>query len=298
VRKAEAPRWAWGSDILTHMSHVEKLYWPAEGLTKLDMLNYYRQVAGVMLPHLADRPVTLRMYPDGIQGHDYYRRDLPDHAPSWLQSIDYAPETGSGISKLLIDDAKALIWLADQGAIEFHPWAAKAPDLAVPDQAILDLDPGDEAGFDEVLEAAQHLYERLQRMGLQSFPKTSGGRGLHVYLPLEPGYSFANVRGWVKGMAEEMASAFPELVEVAHGATHRGRRVTIDHAQNSIGRNTAAPYTLRALPGAPASTPLTWEEVHEGRIRPLDFTLRTLPERVERVGDLFAPILKTRQRLP
>jgi bifunctional non-homologous end joining protein LigD len=281
------------------VSHLDKPFWPEDGLTKGDMLRYYLSVASVILPYFKDRPVTLRIFPDGIHGFSYYRRDLPDNAPAWLCSVDYQPETSKSVIQLpLIDDEAGLVWLANQGSIEFHLWGSRTLNLGQPDMAIFDLDPGDEASFADVLQAALRLRDALERLGLQGYPKTSGGRGLHVYLPLAPGHTFDAVRAWVKALAEQLAATYPDLIAVAHGATHRGRQVTIDHAQNSIGRNTAAPYTLRAQPGAPVSTPLTWSEVEDGQIHPSDLTLRVLSQRLRQMGDLFAPVLQGGQLLP
>jgi len=275
------------------VSNLDKPFWPEDGLTKGDMLRYYQAVAPTMLPYFKDRPVTLRVFPDGIHGFSYYRRDLPENAPEWLRSVDYHPKTSEDVIQLLlIDDAAGLVWLANQGSIEFHLWASRASDLAQPDRVIFDLDPGDEATFALVLQSALHLREALARLGLQGYAKTSGCRGLHVYLPLAPGHTFDAVRAKVKTLAKQLAAAHPDLIAVAHGTTHRGRQVTIDHAQNSIGRNTAAPYILRAHPGAPVSTPLTWDEVEAGQVRPSDLTLRVVPQRLQQVGDLFAPVLQ------
>jgi bifunctional non-homologous end joining protein LigD len=263
------------------------------------MLRYYTTVAAVMLPYLKDRPVTLHVFPDGIHGFSYYRRDLPENAPSWLRSVDCHSETSQYVIRLpLIDDVAGLVWLANQGSVEFHLWGSRASNLAQPYMAIFDLDPGNEATFADVLQAALRLHDALERVGLRGYPKTSGGRGLHVYLPLAPGHTFDGVRAWVKALAEQLAAAHPKLIAVAHGATHRGRQVTIDHAQNSISRDTAAPYTLRAHPGAPVSTPLTWDEVEDGHLHPSDLTLRTVPDRLERGGDIFAPVLQKDQHLP
>jgi bifunctional non-homologous end joining protein LigD len=281
------------------VSNLDKPFWPEEGLTKGDMLQYYLDVAPVMLPYFKDRPVTLRIFPDGIHGFSYYQRDLPEKAPEWFRSIKYHPKTAKHVIQLpLIDNAAGLIWLANLGSIEFHLWGSHGPDLAQPDMVILDLDLGEKASFVDVLQAALRLRETLDRLGLKSYPKTSGGRGLHVYLPLAPGYSFEAVRIWVKKLARQLATTYPNLITIPHGATHQGRQVTIDYAQNSIGRNTAAPYTLRARPGAPVSTPLTWEEVEEGRLTPSDFTLKNIPQRLQKVQDLFAPVLRGDQYLP
>jgi bifunctional non-homologous end joining protein LigD len=280
------------------VSNLDKVLWPEDGFTKEDMLRYYEAIAPTMLPYLKDRPVTLRGFPDGIHGFSYYHRHLPDSAPAWLRSVDYHPETSDDIVLLpLIDDAAGLVWLANQDSIELHLWGSRASNLSQPDWAIFDLDPGDEAGFADFLQAALRLWDALGRLDLRGSAKTSGGRGLHVYLPLSPGHTFDAVRAWVKALAAQLAAAYPELIAVAHGATHRGRLVTIDHAQNSIGRNTAAPYTLRAQPGAPISTPLSWDEVEDGRLHPSDLTLRVVPERVQQVGDLFATVLQGYQHL-
>lgn len=281
------------------VSHRDQVYWPDDGLTKRDMLDYYRAVAPALLPHCRGRPVTLRVFPDGIRGSSYYQRDLPDDAPAWFRTADYLPaSTGRTVHLPIIDDADALLWLANRGCVEFHLWSASLPDLASPDQAIFDLDPGDRAPFGAVLEAALRLRHDLLRQGLEGYPKTSGGRGLHVYVPLARGPSFEAVRAWVQAVAERLAAAHPALIALAHGATHRGDRITIDAAQNSRGRNTAAPYTVRALPGAPVSTPLTWQEVADGRFHPAAFTLRTVPGRLSRVGNLFAPVARAGQALP
>ncbi|MBC7261718.1 MAG: DNA polymerase domain-containing protein [Chloroflexi bacterium] len=281
------------------VSNLNKVFWPEDHLTKEDMLRYYQMVAPTMLPYQKDRPVTLRVFPDGVLGFSYYRRDAPEHAPAWLRYVDYQPETSARVIQLpLIDDAASLLWLANEAAIEFHTWASCVTNLAQPDMAILDLDPGDKASFGDVLQAALRVRDALEELNLRSYPKTSGGRGVHVYLPLESGHTFEEVRMWVKTLAERLAVSYPDLIAVAHGATHRGHQVTIDHAQNSIGRNTAAPYTLRARPGAPVSTPLTWSEVEAGQISPADLNLHTLSERLQQVGDLFAPVLQGGQRLP
>ncbi len=281
------------------VANLSKVFWPEDHLTKENMLRYYQIVAPTMLPYLKDRPVVLRVFPDGIHGFSYYRRDVPKHVPAWLRYVDYQPETAAHLIQLpLVDDTAGLLWLASEGAIEFHTWASCVTDLAHPDMVVLDLDPGEEVTFGEVLQAALRVRDALDKLNVRSYPKTSGGRGLHVYLPLEPGYAYEEVRMWVKTLAERLALSCPDLIAVAHGTTHRGRQVTIDHAQNSMGRNTAAPYTLRARPGAPVSAPLSWSEVESGQIRPKDLNLRTMSERLQEVGDLFAPALQRDQRLP
>ena len=281
------------------LNHPDRVLWPGDGLTRADLLAYYRDIAPVMLPHLADRPVTLRTYPEGIDGPSFYKRDMPDHAPAWLRAVDYTGQsTTRTIQVPLIDNAAGLVWFANTGTIEVHAWSARTPLLDQPDQAIFDLDPGESATFTDVLQAALLVREALEQDGVQGYPKTSGRHGLHVHVPLAPGSSFLEVRTWVKSIAERLETSQDSLVAVARGATHRGESVTIDYAQNSIARNTAAPYTARATPGATVAAPLSWQEVADGTVRPGDFTLRTMPARVATHGDLLAPVLLGGQHLP
>jgi bifunctional non-homologous end joining protein LigD len=275
------------------------VYWPEEGLTKRDLLRYYQVVAPTLLRYLAERPVTVRIYPNGIGGASYYRRTRPADAPSWIRGVDYQPKTAERIDHLiLVDDEASLLWLVNRGAIELHVWSSRLPNLDLPDQAIFDLDPGERATFANVRRVAGLVRRELAGLGLHGYPKTSGGRGMHVCVPLVPGPSFEQVRAWVNVVGKRLTAAHPDLVALPEGATHRGDRVTIDAAQNSLGRNTAAPYTVRAFPSAPVSAPLTWEEVEAEDVAPSSLNLRTMPTRLAARGDLFAPTLQLAQRLP
>jgi len=265
---SSAIRWTLDGHRLT-ISHPDKLYWPADGITKRAMLEYYRTMASVLLPWFKDRPVTIRTFPDGIEGFSYYRRDLPERTPSWLRSGRYrTATTGTDIQVPLIDDAAGLVWFGNRGGIEFHLWASRMPHPDHPDLAVFDLDPGPATPFANVLQATLLLRAYLEDLGLRSYPKTSGARGLHVYLPIAAGHTFARVRGFVRTVTTALARNHPELMAIPHGGTHRGAGVRIDYAQNSIARNTAAPYTVRARAGAPVSTPLSWTEVNGGRSFP------------------------------
>ena len=283
---------------VVEVKHLDKIFWPRDGLTKGDMLTYYREMGRVMVPYFRDRPVTLRIFPDGIHGFSFYRRDAPERAPSWIRQVDYKPKTAARVIQLpLVDDVAGLIWLANKGSIEFHLWASRWPHLEQPDWAVFDLDVGRGVSFGMVLEAALALREYLQARQMDGYCKTSGGHGLHVYVPLTPGYTFEQVRAWAYSVAVHLSQAHPQLIAVPHGSTHKSKRVTIDYAQNSIGRNTAAPYTLRARLGAPVSTPLTWEEVEHGRFRPSDFNIHTVPPRVRELGDPFADLLRVQYHI-
>ena len=295
---ASAETWHLGNQAV-QVTLLKKIYWPQTGFTKGDLLTYYRQIAPVLLPYLKERPVTLRMYPQGVEGTSYYLRDCPADAPGWLRQVTYQPKTVNHPVPLpLIDTAAGLLWFANQGAIEFHLWGSRTPDLTQPDLAIFDLDAGSTASFAAVQEATLRLHDALEQAGVRGYPKTSGGGGLHIFVPLAPGYTFERVRQWVKAVGNELASNFPDLIEPARGGTHRGGRVTVDYAQNSLGRNTAAPYTLRAHPEHPTvSTPLSWEELDAGSMHPTSFTPQVVFERVSRMGDVFSPVLQAGQRI-
>jgi len=280
--------------------NLAKVFWPGRGYTKGDLLRYYRAVAPVLIPYLRGRPLTLKMCPDGLAGACFYRRKLPGFAPDWMPRVYYNPRTKSGrVPLVLVEDEAQLVWLVNLAAVEFHVWASRAADLAHPDWLVLDLDPGDESGFEAVLESALLVREELRRLRLDGWPKTSGGRGLHVLVPLEPGrYTHAQTRAWARSFAGRLAERSGGLLRLPHGATHRGLGVFVDYAQNGYGRNTAAPYSVRARPGAPVSAPLSWDEVATGGFEPGGFNLRSMPARLEERGDLLAGFLETRQRLP
>ena len=293
-----AETWHLGNQTV-HVTHLEKVYWPQTGFTKGEVLDYYRQIAPILLPYLKDRPVTLRMYPQGVEGTSYYLRDCPVDAPEWIRRVSYQPKTVNHPVPLpLLDTAAGLLWFANQGAIEVHLWGSRTPDLTQPDLVIFDLDAGSTASFDVLREAALRLHDALAQAEVRGYPKTSGGGGLHIFVPLAPGPTFERVRRWVKAVGSELASSHPNLIAPVRGATHQGGRVTVDYAQNSLGRNTAAPYTLRAdLDHPMVSTPLTWEELDAGTMHPANLTPQVVFERLRQMGDLFAPVLQIDQRI-
>jgi bifunctional non-homologous end joining protein LigD len=285
-----------GQDV--EVTSLDRLLWPDDGLKKADLLSYYREMSSNMLRYIEDHPVSLRVFPRGIDANGYYRRRIPDNAPAWIAAIDYQSGSRSDVSRIPVIRAAAdLVWFANQGTIEFHMWSAKQADIEHPVWAVFDLDPGDRAGFDAVRRAALVVRELVVADDLEPFVKTSGARGMHVFVPIEPANEMSAVREWVQGIAERAAEEHPDLIQPGAAETHRGKKVTVDDAQNSVARNTAAPYTLRALPGAPVSAPLTWDEVEAGGFTPEDFTIRTLPKRVDEVGDPWESAEKARRSL-
>src|SRR5258708_11228114 len=224
--EADAAVWRVGERDV-RVTHLSKLYWPATGVTKGDVLWYYRAVTPTLLPHLRDRPITTRVFPEGASGPSFYRRDPPEYAPDWLRRATYHPKTAKRSTQAstltLIDDAAGLIWLANAGSIEFHPWSAKLPNLERPDQAIFDLDPGEAASFADVCQAALLLRSQGARDGLQSYPQTSGGRGRPLYVPLAPEPPLERGRPWGKTPTERLAPARPALAVFATRRTAPAR---------------------------------------------------------------------------
>jgi len=288
-----------GQELL--ISYPEKLYWPKDGLTKLDLLNYFKAISATILPYFKNRPATLHYFPRGIEGFSFYRRNFEDKDQYLIRTIPYKEiSQEKTIHVPLIDSQASLLWLASKGAVEFHLWGSKTPDYEHPDIAIFDLDVSRDIIFERVLEAAWYLHELLESMNLKGYPKTSGGTGLHVYVPIKTQYSFEFVRNWVKSIGEQLAVDHLNLISTSKdkGATHKSNKIIVDYMQNVVSRNTAAPYTVRAYEKAPVSTPLSWNEIKKGKIKPTDFTIKNIPDRVAKLGDLFSDVLTKKQQLP
>ena len=283
---------------VVEVTHPEKVLWPEEGITKGDLAAYYRTMAPVLLPHLHDRPLVMRPYPRGIAAPSYYRQTLPATAPDWLPRYAHvAKADGKPNAMPLAQHEAVLVWLANQAAIELHAWLSRVDRPDAPDFVVFDLDVVDGGLFPLALRVAVLLREELERAGLHGYAKTSGGDGVHIYVPITRGPSFEDTRTWAVGLAEHLREQHPDLVATDARLAGRAEKVLVDYAQNSHGRTTAAVYSVRPRPGATVSTPLLWEEVEAGQIRPRDFTIRTVPARVEEVGDLFAPVLVGGQEL-
>ncbi len=283
------------------INHPNKLYWPEDKISKLALLTYYKEMAATLLPYFKNRPVTLHYFPRGIHNFSFYRRNFDQKTNSPIQTVDYQEVSQDKTIQLpLIHTEEGLLWLVSKGCIEFHLWSAKAIDFLHPDMAIFDLDIGNNTPFNKVLKAALVTRDYLKKQGIVVYPKTTGGTGIHLYVPIKPIYDFKTVRMWVKSVGGRLSKMYPELVttEKSGRKTHQGNRVTIDYSQNSIGRNTAAPYTVRAYRLAPVSTPLHWYEVEKGGFKPTDFNLKNLPARIAKEGDLFEGTLKNQQQLP
>jgi bifunctional non-homologous end joining protein LigD len=263
------------------LTNLDRVLWPAAGFTKGDMLDYYRAVAPVLLPHIAGRPLTLRRFPEGVDGPNWFQTNCRG-APPWVRVAPIAGRRGGAFSMCVVDDVASLLWVVNLGTVELHPHPVLADDPARSNLLVLDLDPGDRAGLPECCEVALLLRERLPGTPVV---KTSGSLGLHVYARIEPAPD-TETKVVARALAEELAAERPDLVVARAGRDERAGRVFVDWLQNDATRSTVAPYSLRAAPWPLVSAPLSWAEV-ESRQPPLVDAARALA-RVAELGDLFA----------
>jgi bifunctional non-homologous end joining protein LigD len=273
------------------LTNLDKIYYPEDGYTKGDLLKYYDAVAPLILPHLKDRPLSLKRYPNGIHEPFFFQKNTPESYPDWLRT-----ETIDGIRYVLAQDKKSLMYLTNLGCIDENPWMSRIGSLENPDYILIDLDPY-ECEFRKVVEAALLVKEKLDKIGLRGYPKTTGGDGMHVYIPIKPEYTYEQARSFAEVIARLLAAERPDLFTTPRSVAKREKdRVYFDYLQISESKTIAAPYCARAYPGAPVSTPLTWEEVTP-KLHPSQFNIKDAPKRFARVGDLFEGVLKKPQSL-
>lgn len=270
------------------LSNLDKEFFP-EGYTKGDLIQYYASVADVLLPHLVDRPLSMSRYPDGIDGPQFYEKRAPGHQPDWMATTPVPSDSQGGeIEFLLADRRESLMWFANMGCVEVHPFHSRAGSLEYPDYAIFDLDPAAGAEWAQVVAGARLVGIALDQLGLAGYPKLSGARGMHVYVPLEPVHTFERVRRFVGEVGRYLVAANPDDLTMEWDKPKRTGKVFVDHNRNASGQTIASVYSVRPRPGAPVSAPLRWDEV--GTVRNGDVTIANLWERLQRQGDLFAPV--------
>jgi bifunctional non-homologous end joining protein LigD len=281
------------------LTHLERLYWPGEGYTKGDLVRFYYEVADFILPYLKDRPLIMKRYPGGIEGPFFHQHDV-NEAPSFVRTVPLEVEDGGGheVDYIVGDNAATLLYMANLGAIERHPWHSRVKDLEHPDWFVFDLDPGEGVEFETICDVALTTREVLARVGLESYPKTSGSRGIHVYVPVEPVYEYGQIAELAEQLATVVAREQSRVATVERSKRKRGvGMIYVDHMQNARGKSVVAPYSVRPKPGATVSAPLEWKEVERKKIKTADFHIKNMLKRLERKGDLFQPVLKKGQRL-
>ena len=280
------------------LTNLQKVYWPQEEYTKGDLIAYYRDVAPFILPYLRDRPLSLHRHPDGIAGKSFFQKDVSRNPPPpWVETVPiHSESTGKTGRYAVCQDAATLLYLANLGCIEMNPWNARVESLDNPDYLVLDLDPVD-VSFSRVIESALAVRKVLDRAGVESVCKTSGKRGLHVFVPLGARYSHEMARQFAEVVAELVHAELPGTTSLERSPRKRMRKVYLDYLQNRRGQTVVAPYSVRPEPGATVSTPLRWREVSKG-LDPTRFTIRTTLRRLNTIGDLWQPVLKGGTNLP
>ena len=278
------------------LTNLAKTFFPGAGITKGGLLQYYADVAPVLLPHLRERAMVMKRFPNGIHGKFFFMKRTPPGAPEWLERCTVEHASGNVIDFPIVNDLASLLWTVNLGCIDLNPWYARCDDTDRPDFLHFDLDPVPPATFDRVRETALRIRAALEKLGAKTYVKTTGSQGLHVYVPIVRGPTQKQVWGFAKAMARAMESEAPELATAVYRIADRpAGRVLVDYNQNAWGRTLASVYSVRAKEGAHVSTPVTWDEVEAG-VRIEDFSLRNVPSRVRELGDLWKPLLGRRGR--
>ncbi|HVS90812.1 MAG TPA: DNA ligase D [Mucilaginibacter sp.] len=270
-------------------THLSKVYWPDDGVTKRDMLNYYYQVAEYILPYLKDRPQTLNRFPNGIRGMSFYQKDIKDKSPEWMDSFPYVTSDGEHKEFAVACDEDSLLWMASLGCIEMNPWFSRIQSPDNPDYCVIDLDP-DKHHFDQVIAAALEVKAVLDALDVPSYPKTSGSTGMHIYIPLNAKYTYDQSQMFGRLIAKLVHDQIPEYTSVERQIKNRQGKMYIDFLQNRPGATLAGPYSLRPKAGATVSMPLHWDEVKAG-LTMRDFTIFNTIARLKETGDLFKGVL-------
>ena len=280
--------------VTVKLTNTAKVLFPGDGITKGELAEYYAQVAGRMLPYLRDRPIAMARYPDGITKQRIFQKNPADYFPDWITSVEVKKQDGT-LRHVICDKAATLVYLANQACIEFHVFGSRTPDLDRPDQIVVDFDPEDQRGFGDARRCALWLRALLEdELGLTCYVKTTGGKGLHVHIPLNRREDFDVARGLAREAADVLTARHPDVITTEQRKEARGGRVYADVMRNSYAQTAAAPYSVRARPGATVATPLHWEEVEDEGLSPDRFTLRTLAARLSATPDPWAGMTRHR----
>jgi bifunctional non-homologous end joining protein LigD len=278
------------------LTNLRKPFWPDLGITKGDLLQYYADVAPVLLPHIRDRAMVMRRYPNGAAGASFFMKEAPTPRPAWIRICAIDHGDGKVVNFPVIDDRPTLLWLINLGCIDLNQWYARCDDVYRPDFLHFDLDPGEGTTFEQACECALIVREALTALGMKPYVKTTGSRGLHVYVALARGPLQEVVHTFAKALATELTSRHPKLMTVGYRVAARPKgRVVVDYKQNAWGQTLASIYSVRPKPLATVSTPVTWKEVEKG-IRLEDFRIDNVRQRIAKLGDLWKPLLAKKER--
>ncbi len=275
-------------DRVVKITNPDRVYFPTRGETKLDLANYYLSVADGIVRALHDRPCMLHRYPEGVGGEKIYQKRLPKGAPDWVQTAEVSFPSGRTADELCVTEIASVIWAVQMSTVEFHPWHTRRPDVEMPDELRIDLDPQPGTDFEDAKRVAGLVHEVLDDLGAIGWPKTSGNRGVHVYVRISPDFGFREVRRAALAFAREVERRAPEEVTTAWWKEERGAKIFVDFNQNAKDRTIAAAYSVRGFDYGPVSAPVTWAELPD--VETSDFTIATMPERFARLGDVHAEI--------
>ncbi|MFZ0120320.1 MAG: DNA polymerase ligase N-terminal domain-containing protein [Pseudonocardiaceae bacterium] len=285
------------------LTNLDKVLFPGRDeeppVSKRDLIRYHAMIAPFMLPYLVGRPVNSHRFPDGVDRPGFWHKEVPSHAPRWL-SRWHREDADPGETQYyaVIDSVPALVWLANFAAVELHPWTSKLPDIHQPTWALIDIDPGSRSSFDDVLVLARLYRVALDHLGVEAIPKVTGQRGIQIWVPVRPGYTFADTRAWVEQVSRAVGRTVPELVSWEWHKDRRDGLARLDYTQNAINKTLVAPFSARPAAGAPVSVPIHWDELQDPELRPDLWTIRTVLDRVRSVGDPLAPLIGRSQELP
>lgn len=281
------------------LTNLDKVLFPEPGFTKRDLIRYYVTIAPTMLPYLRGRALNLWRWPDGVEGKHFWQKEIPSHAPEWISRWTY-PEAGSSEAHTYIvaDSVATMAWLANHATIDMHPWTSRTEAYKRPTYALVDIDPGDRTGWEEVLALARLYRTAMEHLGVRGWPKVTGKRGIQVWVPVRPIYTFEQTRDWVETVSRAVGSTLPELVSWEWEKSARRGRARLDFTQNAVNKTLVAPYAVRPVAGAAVSAPVEWEELDDPDLRPDRWNIASIELRLAERGDLFRPVLETEQELP
>jgi bifunctional non-homologous end joining protein LigD len=285
------------------VTNLDKVLFPArrgeDPVTKRDFLRYVAQVAPLSVPYLEGRALNLHRYPDGAEGTSFWHKEVPDHAPGWLPRWDNPlADEDETQTYLVADEPAALLWAANFGALEWHPWTSETEEPERPTYALFDLDPGEDTSWEEILVLARLHRTAFEKLGVRAQPKVTGRRGIQIWVPIRPVLGFEDTRHWVERVSRTVGAVVPELISWRWQKRDRRGRARLDYTQNAINKTLVAPYSTRPAAGAPVSMPIGWQELDDPELRPDRWTIRTAPQRIAETGDLFAGMLVHDQDLP
>ncbi|HLM19706.1 MAG TPA: non-homologous end-joining DNA ligase, partial [Acidimicrobiia bacterium] len=287
---------------MVRLTNLDKQLFPgrdgAPPVVKRELVRYYATMAPYLLPYLQDRPLNLHRYPDGVERKGFWQKQAPDHAPEWIERwTNPDADPGETTEYLVVSETAALAWLANHAAVELHPWTSRRPDVERPTYALIDLDPGPSTSWEELLVLGRLHRTALEHLGVRGYPKTTGRRGLQIWIPIEPGPSFDETREWVHQVSDAVAAVVGDLVSRKWEKRARGGKARLDYTQNAINKTLVAPYSVRAGAGAPVSMPITWDELDDPELRSDRWDVRSAAVRVAEMGDPMAAMLTDAQQL-